>query len=170
MMKSLYEILGVQSDADAVTLKRRYRELARELHPDKTGGDPKKERRFKEVAAAYAILSDPSRRSAYDRERGSGKVPGGRIFGMDFDSIVDRLKTEGIRDDNASELLDDFFSLSQKFYEEIPKKVNERAVEDPGSLMGLIEDLFGVIPGTSQTVAAKFKVTVGPQPKPGAKK
>jgi molecular chaperone DnaJ len=70
-----YAVLGVSRDADADDLKRAYRNLARELHPD-TNPDPAAEERFKEVALAYEVLSDPERRQRYDRFGDSGPGTG----------------------------------------------------------------------------------------------
>ena len=63
--KDYYAVLGVARDADADTIKKAYRKLAREHHPDvsKAAGA---EDRFKEVAEAYATLKDPEKRAAYD--------------------------------------------------------------------------------------------------------
>jgi molecular chaperone DnaJ len=62
-----YEVLGVARDADEREVKRTFRALARELHPDLNRHDPESEEKFKEVAEAYEILSDPERRATYDR-------------------------------------------------------------------------------------------------------
>ncbi|MGI8559262.1 MAG: molecular chaperone DnaJ [Solirubrobacteraceae bacterium] len=62
-----YAILGVERDAGEAQIKKAFRGLARELHPDVNPGDPAAEGRFKEAAEAYEILSDPSRRATYDR-------------------------------------------------------------------------------------------------------
>jgi DnaJ-class molecular chaperone len=142
MAKTLYDILGVTSDVDATIIRRRYRDLARQLHPDLTGGDKVKEHRFKEVATAYAILGDEARRAAYDREVAKGGSS--KIFGLNFEDLVARIRTEGLRSDNMEELLDDFLDMAKRFHEEAPKKVKHTVVEDPGSLLGLIEDLFGL--------------------------
>src|SRR2546425_13255772 len=61
----LYQVLGVQHDASEEEIKRTYRRLARELHPD-VNADPEAERRFKQITAAYQTLSDPARRRQYD--------------------------------------------------------------------------------------------------------
>lgn len=61
-----YEVLGVARDADAATVKKAYRKLAQESHPDRHPDDPQAEDRFKEINQAYQVLSDPERRSAYD--------------------------------------------------------------------------------------------------------
>jgi DnaJ-class molecular chaperone len=68
-MKDLYKILGVPETADADTIKKAYRKLAKENHPDATGGDKKKTERFKEFNEAYTVLSDEQKRREYDRLR-----------------------------------------------------------------------------------------------------
>jgi molecular chaperone DnaJ len=62
-----YEVLSVARNADEREVKRAFRALARELHPDLNRHDPEAEEKFKEVAEAYEILSDPERRATYDR-------------------------------------------------------------------------------------------------------
>jgi DnaJ-class molecular chaperone len=79
-MADLYTVLGVQKGADAAAIKRAYRKLAKELHPDKTKDNPKLSERFKQVSSAYDILSDDKKRGAYDRgeidEQGNPKMSG----------------------------------------------------------------------------------------------
>ena len=65
MNEDLYAVLGVARDATPDEIKKAYRGLARQLHPD-TNPDPEAESRFKEVALAYEVLSDPQKRSRYD--------------------------------------------------------------------------------------------------------
>ena len=76
----LYAILEVEPSATQDELKRSYRRLARQLHPDANPTDPAAEARFKEVSQAYEILSDPERRANYDRF-GSDVGAGGNPFG-----------------------------------------------------------------------------------------
>lgn len=89
--KDYYAILGVDKKADAATIKKTYRALARELHPDKTKGDKKLEDRFKEVSEAYEILSDDKKRAEYDQAREmfqSGAFrSGGQQFSGDFSDL-----------------------------------------------------------------------------------
>ena len=66
-MADHYETLGVARDATDEEIKRAYRKMARQYHPDANPGDPAAEARFKEVSAAYEVLSDTERRSLYDR-------------------------------------------------------------------------------------------------------
>jgi molecular chaperone DnaJ len=79
--KDYYAALDVPKDADAAAIKRAYRKLARDLHPDKNPGNTEAETRFKEVSEAYDVLSDDKRRAEYDEARrlfagGAGR-PGG---------------------------------------------------------------------------------------------
>lgn len=82
--KDYYAILGVEKSADGDAIKKRYRKLARELHPDKTKGDKTLEERFKAVSEAYDILSDEKKRAEYDQARAlfqQGGVPNGGFQG-----------------------------------------------------------------------------------------
>jgi molecular chaperone DnaJ len=72
-----YELLGVSRDAGDTEIKKAFRKLARELHPDVNPGDAQAEAKFKEVAEAYEILSDPERRATYDRYGYEGLRSGG---------------------------------------------------------------------------------------------
>src|SRR5215208_5532562 len=67
MRRDPYEVLGVSRDADEKEIKKTFRRVARELHPDVNRHDPGAEEKFKEAAEAYEILSDAERRATYDR-------------------------------------------------------------------------------------------------------
>jgi molecular chaperone DnaJ len=72
-----YEVLGVSRQANEAQIKKAFRQLARELHPDVNTEDPDAAERFKEAAEAYEILSDPERRATYDRFGHEGLRSGG---------------------------------------------------------------------------------------------
>jgi molecular chaperone DnaJ len=87
-----YGVLGVRRDADPDEIKKAYRRLARELHPD-VNPDPETQERFKEITQAYEVLSDPGKRQMYDlgadpfAQAGAG--PGGFGAGFPFNDIMD---------------------------------------------------------------------------------
>jgi len=67
MKRCYYEVLGIKKDAQEDEIKRNYRKLAMQYHPDRNPGDKKAEESFKEVAEAYAVLMDREKREIYDR-------------------------------------------------------------------------------------------------------
>jgi DnaJ-class molecular chaperone len=87
-MKDLYKTLGVEENADADTIKKRYRKLAKEYHPDATGGDKKKTERFKEINEAYGIIGDEKKRREYDRLKHSPVGADGMPQGFDPDAFA----------------------------------------------------------------------------------
>jgi molecular chaperone DnaJ len=74
--KDFYKILGVSKDVSEAELKKTYRKLSRQFHPDTNPGDAKAEARFKEISEAYSVLSDKDQRAEYDQMRAMG--PGAR--------------------------------------------------------------------------------------------
>lgn len=77
MPRDYYEVLGVERDASEKEIKKAFRVLARELHPDVNSHDPDAEEKFKQAAEAYEVLSDPERRAIYDRHGHEGLRSGG---------------------------------------------------------------------------------------------
>lgn len=134
-MADYYDILGISREADSGDIKKAYRKLAMEHHPDRNQGSPEAEAKFKELSEAYEVLKDPSRRAAYDRFgkeglRGGGAgdpFPGGvdlhdaiNIFMRDFgggggfEEIFGRRRGGGRRRSSAGETLRVRLRLSLK--------------------------------------------------------
>ena len=84
MPSSLYESLGVPKNASQDEIKKAYRKLVRQYHPDKNPGDAAAEARFKEVQTAYDVLSDPEKRKQYDRFGSMNGRPGPGPTNVDF--------------------------------------------------------------------------------------
>jgi DnaJ-class molecular chaperone len=87
MPADYYETLGVERDASPAEVKRAFRRLARELHPDVNDHDPEAEEKFKAAAEAYEVLSDPERRRTYDAYGHEGLRGGGFPEGAGFGSV-----------------------------------------------------------------------------------
>ncbi|MEE9614779.1 MAG: molecular chaperone DnaJ [Thermodesulfobacteriota bacterium] len=94
--RDYYEILGVSREADDADIKRAYRKLAHQHHPDKKQGDKDAEERFKAINEAYAVLKDPEKRAQYDRfgRSGAGVGQGDFGFGVDFQDFFSDVFSE----------------------------------------------------------------------------
>src|SRR5881227_105292 len=90
MKRDLYAVLDVPRDADPAQIKKAFRKLARELHPDVNRHDPEAEEKFKQAAEAYEVLTDAERRATYDRYGHEGLRTGGYAPNFEgFGSVAD---------------------------------------------------------------------------------
>jgi molecular chaperone DnaJ len=102
--KDFYAVLGVKKDVSDADLKKTYRKLARQFHPDSNAGDAKAEARFKEISEAYSVLSDKELRSEYDQVRamGSGaRFTSGGGPNAGFEDVFGGLFNQGARSRQA---------------------------------------------------------------------
>ena len=104
--RDYYEVLVVARDALAEEIKKSYRKLALQFHPDRNPGDKHAEEKFKEAAEAYAVLSDPEKRAQYDQ---FGHSLGGRGF-QGFEGFEDNFRGFG---DIFGDIFEDFFGTSR---------------------------------------------------------
>lgn len=145
MATDLYAILGVSRDASPDELKRAYRKLARELHPD-VSADPGTQERFKEVTGAYEVLRDPEKRRMYDMgvdpRTGRGGPGGGQQgFGFDF-----------------SDIMDAFFGSSQQNAQRGPRSRTQRGND---ALVRVEVTLEEVLTGVNRDITVDTAVVCG---------
>ena len=95
--KDFYKVLGVSKEISEAELKKAYRKLARQYHPDSNQGDEKAEAKFKEISEAYSVLSDAEQRKEYDQIRAMGSgarfTAGGQPGG--FDDVFGNVFNQG---------------------------------------------------------------------------
>ncbi|GGE93435.1 DnaJ C-terminal domain-containing protein [Mycetocola zhadangensis] len=111
--KDFYKVLGVKKDVTPAELKKTYRKLARQYHPDSNAGDAKAEAKFKELSEAYSVLNDPEQRKEYDavRAMGSGArftAPGSGGPNGGFDDVFGGMFGGGARGTSSSYQQADF--------------------------------------------------------------
>ena len=100
--KDFYKVLGVSKDVPQAELKKTYRKLARQYHPDSNPGDAKAEAKFKEISEAYSVLSDEEQRKEYDQVRAMGSgarftAPGGGAGAGGFEDVFGGMFNQGGR-------------------------------------------------------------------------
>ena len=115
--KDYYQVLGVPKNASAAEIKKAYRKLAQEFHPDRNRGNKDAEERFKEVSSAYDVLGDDEKRKSYDQVREmsrsgfGGGVPGGGFPGGFPGAGGQRVRVEGFNVEDLGDLGDLFGGL-----------------------------------------------------------
>ncbi|MDQ1075220.1 MULTISPECIES: DnaJ C-terminal domain-containing protein [Microbacterium] len=113
--KDFYKVLGVDKGVSAADLKKTYRKLARQYHPDSNPGDAKAEAKFKEISEAYSVLNDPEQREEYDQIRAMGSgarfsAPGTGAGGG-FDDVFSRFGQQRGGTAGGPAGFEDFFSM-----------------------------------------------------------
>jgi DnaJ-class molecular chaperone len=111
-MKNYYDILGLPRDATEGQIRKAYRRLALQWHPDRNRGDPQAEARFKDIAEAYGVLVDPVKRRDYDRWRSAG--PQERAAGGGFRYSREEIFQDLFRDPRFNAIFQDLFKEFQK--------------------------------------------------------
>jgi curved DNA-binding protein len=144
--KDYYQILGVPRDADDKQIKKAFRKLAREVHPD-VNPDPKAEGRFKEIAEAYEVLGDPAKREKYDRfgrewqqHQGAG-APGGFDWGAWQSAPAGQTRYATAQD------LEELFGRG--------------GMGGPGGFSDFFETLFGGRPGGGRPATRSPRAAIG---------
>lgn len=117
--KDFYKVLGVEKGVSAADLKKTYRKLARQYHPDSNPGDVKAEAKFKEISEAYSVLNDPEQREEYDQIRAMGSgarfSAGGQGAGGGFEDVFSRFgQSRGGGSGPMPGGFDDFFSVFEQ--------------------------------------------------------
>ena len=165
--KDLYSVLGVKKGESGDAIKKQYRKLARELHPDKTKGDKKLEERFKEVSEAYEVLSDDKKRAEYDEMRDlftsggmpRGGMPGGGYGpgagGADFSQFF----TQGGGGFGGEDIFSSLFGGGQRRPQKGPDYQVETHISFYDSIMG--KELPLSFTANGKPVSVKTRITPG---------
>jgi len=120
--KDYYKILGVPENASADQIKKDYRKLAIQYHPDKNKGNKQAEEKFKEISEAYYVLSDPKRRAEFDQFRKFGGVDprgGGGFHGAEGFDFEDLLRSYGRQQGRGSSNRSQSYSGFADIFEEL---------------------------------------------------
>ena len=174
--KDFYQVLGVQKDASSADVKKAYRKLARENHPDSNPGDDAKHEKFKAVAEAYDVVGDEAKRAKYDEFRslqsrggfgpgmGGGGFGGGGGGGFSMDDLLRDRASGGLGD-----MFGDLFGGGQRTRTQQQPRARRGADVESTATIGFTDALDGVTVSlrlTSDTACATCQGTGG---KPGTR-
>ena len=171
--KNHYETLGVARDADQDAIKKAYRALARQHHPDQNPGDKRAEATFVAVGEAYEILGDAEKRRSYDMERlfSMPRSVSSSGVGLDVDGLRERL-TEAVAE--GAEFAKDMGQEALSRLQEKLKPQIDRAAafaRNEGGQRDAVKDaVVGHLKGVFAAVAERFQEPPPPASKPEARK
>jgi curved DNA-binding protein len=179
--KDYYKLLGVERQSSAEEIKKKYRKLALELHPDKNPGDKKAEDRFKEINEAYEVLGDPEKRAKYDQLGSSYNAwerRGGQPGNFDWSQWTGGIPGGGVRVEVGD--LGDMMGGFSDFFTSLFGGIGAPSPGRRGSLAGRGQDLEHPITitlqeaysGTSRTLqlaGKRLEVKIPPGARNGTK-
>lgn len=178
--KDFYQVLGVAKDADAADIKKAYRKLARENHPDSNPGDDAKHEKFKAVAEAYDVVGDEAKRSKYDEFRslqasggfgagmGGGGFGGGGFGGGGF-NLDDLLRERGGAGGGIGDMFGDLFGGGRGRTQQQAPRPRRGADVESSATIGFTDALDGVTVSLRLTSDAACPTCQGTGGKPGTR-
>jgi DnaJ-class molecular chaperone len=163
MPRDYYEVLGVKRDASEDEIKKAYRKLAREYHPDRNPGDKQAEARFKEVQDAYDVLSDKQKRAQFDRFGHAGPRGAGGPESFTFRWGPGEGGVQGMDPSQAAEIFRQFFGGGMGGAEDIQEPFTRRGRRGRGRSTAPAEDAEAEvwIPFGTAAVGGTVNVAVG---------
>ncbi|MCF6376105.1 molecular chaperone DnaJ [Nocardioides KLBMP 9356] len=172
--KDFYQVLGIASDASAADVKKAYRKLARENHPDSNPGDAAKHEKFKAVAEAYDVVGDEAKRKKYDEFRslqsrggfGPGMGGGGGYAGGGGFNLDDLLRERG--GGGLGDMFGDLFGGGQRTRSSQPRPRRGSDVESSATI-GFTDALDGVTVSLRLTSDSACPTCQGTGGKPGTR-
>lgn len=179
--KDFYQVLGVAKDADAADIKKAYRKLARENHPDSNPGDDARHEKFKAVAEAYDVVGDEAKRSKYDEFRslqasggfgagmGGGGFGGGGFGGGGGFNLDDLLRERGGAGGGIGDMFGDLFGGGRGRPQQQAPRPRRGADVESSATIGFTDALDGVTVSLRLTSDAACPTCQGTGGKPGTR-
>ncbi len=160
--KDYYKIIGVSEGASAADIKKEYRKLAIQYHPDKNKGNKQAEEKFKEISEAYYVLSDPKRKAEFDQYRKYGGVDprgGGGFHGAEGFDFEDLLRSygggQGRGRSNRSQSYSGFADIFEELFSEGGAGSRSRRAPEPENF-----DQHGTLKVSSERAKEGGAVTI----------